>query len=172
MKHLMKIVLVAILSIASSTMAMAQKQDGNKKRLSREQLAEKMARNIAKKLALNDAQTQKCVDAYSRQQKEIWALGENKHPQNVQERLDRSEKILSIRKKYYKEYASFLYEEQVNRVYDIDRRQMKQMVDKNKKDAKSRRKNAQQEKAKAKKQRAKAQKERAKKNKKSQNYSD
>ena len=39
MKHLMKIVLVAILSIASSTMAMAQKQDGDKKRLSREQLA-------------------------------------------------------------------------------------------------------------------------------------
>ncbi|MDD5818094.1 MAG: hypothetical protein PUE05_06180 [bacterium] len=172
MKHLMKIVLVAILSIASSTMAMAQKQDGNKKRLSREQLAEKMARNIAKKLAFTDAQTQKFVDAYSRQQKEIWALGENKHPQNVQERLDRSEKILSIRKKYYKEYASFLSEEQVNRVYDIDRRQKKHVMEKNKKDAKSRRKNAQKEKAKAKKQRAKAQKERAKKNKKSQNYSD
>ena len=69
MKHLMKIVLVAILSIASSTMAMAQKQDGDKKRLSREQLAEKMARHIAKKLAFTDAQTQKFVDAYSRQQK-------------------------------------------------------------------------------------------------------
>lgn len=112
------------------------------------------------------------MDAYSRQQKEIWALGENKHPQNVQERFDRSEKILSIRKKYYKEYASFLSEEQVNRVYDIDRRQKKHVMEKNKKDSKSRRKNAQKEKAKAKKQRAKAQKERAKKDKKSKNYSD
>ena len=105
MKHLMKIVLVAILSIASSTMAMAQKQDGDKKRLSREQLAEKMARHIAKKLAFTDAQTQKFVDAYSRQQKEIWALGENKHPQNVQERLDRSEKILSIREYKLKQFS-------------------------------------------------------------------
>ena len=148
MKHLMKIVLVAILSIASSTMAMAQKQDGNKKRLSREQLAEKMARNIAKKLAFTDAQTQKFVDAYSRQQKEIWALGENKHPQNVQERLDRSEKILSIRKKYYKEYATFLSQEQVNRVYELEQRQMKQMLQRNKKQAKEQRKKAKKERAK------------------------
>ena len=144
----MKIVLVAILSIASSTMAMAQKQDGNKKRLSREQLAEKMARNIAKKLAFTDAQTQKFVDAYSRQQKEIWALGENKHPQNVQERLDRSEKILSIRKKYYKEYATFLSQEQVNRVYELEQRQMKQMLQRNKKQAKEQRKKAKKERAK------------------------
>lgn len=148
MKHLMKIVLVAILSIASTTMAMAQKQDGNKKRLSREQLAEKMARNIAKKLAFTDAQTQKFVDAYSRQQKEIWALGENKHPQNVQERLDRSEKILSIRKKYYKEYATFLSQEQVNRVYELEQRQMKQMLQRNKKQAKEQRKKAKKERAK------------------------
>ena len=144
----MKIVLVAILSIASTTMAMAQKQDGNKKRLSREQLAEKMARNIAKKLAFTDAQTQKFVDAYSRQQKEIWALGENKHPQNVQERLDRSEKILSIRKKYYKEYATFLSQEQVNRVYELEQRQMKQMLQRNKKQAKEQRKKAKKERAK------------------------
>ena len=144
----MKIVLVAILSIASSTMAMAQKQDGDKKRLSREQLAEKMARHIAKKLAFNDAQTQKFVDAYSRQQKEIWALGENKHPQNVQERLDRSEKILSIRKKYYKEYATFLSQEQVNRVYELEQRQMKQMLQRNKKQAKEQRKKAKKERAK------------------------
>ena len=148
MKHLMKIVLVAILSIASSTMAMAQKQDGDKKRLSREQLAEKMARNIAKKLAFTDEQTQKFVDAYSRQQKEIWALGENKHPQNVQERLDRSEKILSIRKKYYKEYATFLSQEQVNRVYELEQRQMKQMLQRNKKQAKEQRKKAKKERAK------------------------
>ena len=144
----MKIVLVAILSIASSTMAMAQKQDGDKKRLSREQLAEKMARNIAKKLAFTDAQTQKFVDAYSRQQKEIWALGENKHPQNVQERLDRREKILSIRKKYYKEYATFLSQEQVNRVYELEQRQMKQMLQRNKKQAKEQRKKAKKERAK------------------------
>ncbi len=144
----MKIVLVAILSIASTTMAMAQKQDGNKKRLSREQLAEKMAWNIAKKLAFTDAQTQKFVDAYSRQQKEIWALGENKHPQNVQERLDRSEKILSIRKKYYKEYATFLSQEQVNRVYELEQRQMKQMLQRNKKQAKEQRKKAKKERAK------------------------
>ena len=148
MKHLMKIVLVAILSIASSTMAMAQKQDGDKKRLSREQLAEKMARNIAKKLAFTDAQTQKFVDAYSRQQKEIWALGVNKHPQNVQERLDRSEKILSIRKKYYKEYDTFLSQEQVNRVYELEQRQMKQMLQRNKKQAKEQRKKAKKERAK------------------------
>ena len=148
MKHLMKIVLVAILSIASSTMAMAQKQDGDKKRLSREQLAEKMARNIAKKLAFTDAQTQKFVDAYSRQQKEIWALGENRSPKNVQERFDRREKILSIRKKYYKEYATFLSQEQVNRVYELEQRQMKQMLQRNKKQAKEQRKKAKKERAK------------------------
>ena len=144
----MKIVLVAILSIASTTMAMAQKQDGDKKRLSREQLAEKMERNIAKKLAFTDAQTQKFVDAYSRQQKEIWALGENRSPKNVQERFDRREKILSIRKKYYKEYATFLSQEQVNRVYELEQRQMKQMLQRNKKQAKEQRKKAKKERAK------------------------
>ena len=107
-----------------------------------------MARHIAKKLAFTDAQTQKFVDAYSRQQKEIWALGENKHPQNVQERFDRSEKILSIRKKYYKEYATFLSQEQVNRVYELEQRQMKQMLQRNKKQAKEQRKKAKKERAK------------------------
>ena len=83
-----------------------------------------------------------------RQKKEIWALGENKHPQNVQERLDRSEKILSIRKKYYKEYATFLSQEQVNRVYELEQRQMKQMLQRNKKQAKEQRKKAKKERAK------------------------
>ena len=169
MKHMMKIVLVAILSIASCTMAMAQKKDADKKRLSREQLAEKMANRIAHQLAFSESQTRKFVDAYSRQQKEIWALGENRDPKNVQERFDRSEKILSIRKKYYKEYATFLSQEQVNRVYELDQRQMKQMLQRNKKQAKEQRKKAQKERAKAKKERAKAQKERAKKCKKQQN---
>ena len=155
MKHLMKIVLVAILSIASCTMAMAQKQDADKKRLSREQLAEKMANRIAHQLAFSESQTQKFVDAYSRQQKEIWALGENREPKNVQERFDRSEKILSIRKKYYKEYATFLSQEQVNRVYELEQRQMKQMLQRNKKQAKEQRKKAKKERAKAKKERAK-----------------
>ena len=148
MKHLMKIVLVAILSIASCTMAMAQKQDADKKRLSREQLAEKMANRIAHQLAFSESQTQKFVDAYSRQQKEIWALGENRSPKNVQERFDRREKILSIRKKYYKEYATFLSQEQVNRVYELEQRQMKQMLQRNKKQAKEQRKKAKKERAK------------------------
>lgn len=148
MKHMMKIVLVAILSIASCTMAMAQKKDADKKRLSREQLAEKMANRIAHQLAFSESQTRKFVDAYSRQQKEIWTLGKNRDPKNVQERFERREKILSIRKKYYKEYATFLSQEQVNRVYELEQRQMKQMLQRNKKQAKEQRKKAKKERAK------------------------
>ena len=66
----------------------------------------------------------------------------------MQERLDRSEKILSIRKKYYKEYATFLSQEQVNRVYELEQRQMKQMLQRNKKQAKEQRKKAKKERAK------------------------
>ena len=74
MKQIVKLLMVAIFATATCTMAFAQNQ-GKKQRMSREQLAEVQARHIAKKLALNDELTNKFVEVFSQQQKEIWALG-------------------------------------------------------------------------------------------------
>ncbi len=50
-------------------------QDSEKKRPSREQLAELQARHIAGTLALDDATAKKFVDAYRDYQQEVWNSG-------------------------------------------------------------------------------------------------
>ena len=69
------------------------------------------------------------------QQQEIWALSPQELAKScersdaevdraIQERFERSEQILAIRKKYYKEYRRFLSPQQVERIYQLERRTM------------------------------------------------
>ena len=39
-----------------------------------------------------------------------------------------SEKILNIRQKYYKKYSQFLTQQQIQRVYEIERQMMKRFA--------------------------------------------
>lgn len=136
--------MVALMMIATCTVAFAQPQ-GKKQRMSREQLAEVQAHHIAEQLAFSDDVTAKFVSVFCQQQQEIWALAPRlgrmataTDEEQIQQRFDRSEKILAIRKKYYKEYSQFLTQAQIKRVYEIERQTMKRFAKKAKRQAQKR----------------------------------
>ena len=107
-------------------------------RLTRAQLSERQAKYIASELALDDETTARFINTYTQCQKEIWALGsrprrddnnnEEQIGQNIKKRFEMSEKILDIRQKYYKEYSKFLTQEQIQRVYKIEKNMMKRFA--------------------------------------------
>ena len=125
--------LTVIMAVFCGT-AYAQKSD--KQRMSREQLAEVQARHIAQQLAFDDETTAKFVDTYSRCQKEIWTLAplkkgvrgaaktDTETEAAIESRFERSQKLLDIRKKYYKEYSEFLTPKQIQRVYSLEKSMM------------------------------------------------
>ena len=144
MKQIVKSMMVALMMIATCTVAFAQPQ-GKKQRMSREQLAEVQAHHIAEQLAFSDDVTAKFVSVFCQQQQEIWALAPRlvrksatTDEEQIQQRFDRSEKILAIRKKYYKEYSQFLTQAQINKVYEIERQTMKRFAKKAKRQAQKR----------------------------------
>jgi len=144
MRQIVKSMMVALMVIATCTAAFAQSQ-GKKQCMSREQLAEVQARHIADQLALNDELTSKFISVFCQQQKEIWALGPRlgrksatTDEEQIQQRFDRSEKILAIRKKYYKEYSQFLTQAQIKRAYEIERQTMKRFSKKAKRQVQKR----------------------------------
>lgn len=143
MKHVIRTFLIAIMMIASCATVFAQQdtpqRPNQRQRLSREQLAEVQAKHIASELAFSDAVAEKFVKTYCDCQKEIWALGprqrpnkqgstEEKNEERIKQRFAKSEKILSIRKKYYKEYSKFLTQTQIEKVYEQERKMMKRLA--------------------------------------------
>lgn len=128
MKTILRTRLVAITVMMCATAAMAQANDG--KRLSREELAVNQAKYIAHELALDEATTNKYVETYCAYQKEVWALGPRKDL-NVEQRLERSQKVLDLRKKYLAIYRGFLTETQVDRAYRLEKKVLDRMRKKN-----------------------------------------
>ena len=130
-----------MMTVTTSVCAQAPNQ---KQRLSREQLAEKQAQYISQNLGLDEKTNAKFIETYTDYQKEVWALGP--HPrhkkgemktdaqteQEIKQRFEMSEKILNIRQKYYKKYSQFLTQNQIQRVYEIERQMMKRFAQKGK----------------------------------------
>lgn len=121
-------------------------QNSNRQRLTREELAEKQARYIANEMAMDDTVTERFVETYCRFQKEIWALGpragrtssrdtvsgtDTETEQEIKARFEHSQKILDIRRKYYKEYSGFLTQRQIKRVYELERQMMARLAKRN-----------------------------------------
>ena len=140
MKRIFSIAICAIMMAVCTTAVQAQDIQSKKQRMSREQLAEAQAKHIAYDLALNDATTQKFVKTFCDYQKEVWALGPKlKAPkkkaemtdaetdQAIKARMERSQKILDLREKYYKEYSKFLTPRQIQRVYELEKKSMKRL---------------------------------------------
>ena len=136
MKRIVSILMmVAMMTITTSVLAQTPNQ---KQRISREQLAEKQAQHIAHDLAFNEKTTTRFIETYTECQKEIWALGPRFHrtpesseaqsEQNIKRRFEMSEKILDIRQKYYKKYSQFLTQQQIQRVYEIEKNMMKRFA--------------------------------------------
>lgn len=124
MKQLFRIILIAIMIVASGATAVAQNNSGQ--RLSREELATKQAQYIAHELALDESTTNKYVETYCQYQREIWALGPRKRL-TTEQRFERSQKILDLRKKYYHIYSSFLSEQQIDRAYKLEKKLLDRM---------------------------------------------
>ena len=142
MKTIMKLWLVAALMLMGTATISAQNH--KRQRLTREELADKQARHIAQTMAFDEATTKQFVETYTACQKEIWALGprmkgarkqantqqqtEAEAKQDIALQFERSEKLLQIRQKYYAEYSKFLTQNQIKRVYVLERRMMKRLA--------------------------------------------
>lgn len=104
-------------------------------RNARRDLSEAKAKYIAQQLAFDSETTQRFVELYGKQQRELWALSQ-RNPRakaersdaeverEIKARFERSEQMLTIRKKYYGEYRRFLSPQQIERVYELDRQAM------------------------------------------------
>lgn len=120
--------LLVCLAMAVSATAQTPQQ-----RMSREQLAETQAKYIARELAFDDNLSSQFVTTYCECQKEVWALGPRSGKDcSMQERFDRSQKLLDIRQKYYRLYSRFLTDRQIENVYKLERRMMHRMQSKHK----------------------------------------
>lgn len=134
MKKYLKIILLTLVMISVCGEVSAQNR---KQRLTREQFSETQAKHIADALALNDRTSDRFIKTYMQQQREIWALGprlkrgkgnsEKDSEKTIQQRFERSQKLLNIREKYYKEYSKFLTQKQIQRMYEIERQTMRRL---------------------------------------------
>lgn len=141
MKNVCKIALMAIMMVTFSIAAQAKDNDGKKQRMTREQMAEAQAKHIANEIALDDATTQKFVEAFTAQQKEVWTLfPKNKDKKKktdmtdaeaekcIKDHFDQTQKILDIRKEYYQKYSKFLTQKQIMRVYEMEKKSMRNLA--------------------------------------------
>lgn len=136
MKTIKRIVMmVALLLTVVCTQAQDQRQ-----RLSREQMAETQAKHIASDLALSDAVYNRFVTTYVSYKKELWAIAprrdkkkqhggdtEEQAGENIRQRMERSQKMLDIRDKYYKEFSKFLTQKQIELMYEKERKIMQRL---------------------------------------------
>lgn len=142
MRRMIKALVIAVVMTACCATTYAQRMTrpyvDKEQRISREQLAEVQARHIAKELSFDDAVTAKFVKVYCDCQKEVWTLvprqrgsssgmTEQDNEKRIKERFVRSEKILNIRQKYYKEYSKFLTQSQIEKVYEYERKMMNRL---------------------------------------------
>lgn len=124
MKQLLQIIIIAIVVMASGMSAMAQANSSQ--RLSRKELAVKQAQYIARELAFDKSNTDKYVETFCQYRNEVWALGPRKNL-TTEQRLERSQQILDLRKKYNTIYRGFLTEQQLDRAYKLEKRLLNRM---------------------------------------------
>lgn len=139
MKNIVRIALCAIMMAMCTTAVMAQ-SNISQQHISREELAQRQAEYISRQLALEDAVSQQFVATYVDYQKEVWALGPRLHrdrqqqmtdaeaEQAIKQRMERSQKILDLREKYYGKYSQFLTPKQIERVYELERQAMQRLA--------------------------------------------
>ena len=128
----MRLTLLALLFLMSSVLY-AQQSQRESSLPSRQGLSQVQAAYIAKQLGFDEATTRRFVELYAKQQQEIWALSprdkatkgartDAEAERAIKDYFERSEQLLSIRKKYYQEFRNFLTPQQIERIYKLDRR--------------------------------------------------
>ncbi len=139
MKTLFRIIVIVIATAAFS-FPMTAGQNRVRKTVSHEQLIEKQAKQIAKRLDFSPEISEKFISTYKNCHKELRAVKpqQTKRSGNqiseacadsiIKARFDNSQKILDIRRKYYAEYCKFLRPTQIKRVYEIESRISKRLA--------------------------------------------
>ena len=133
----MRLTLLALLFLVSSALY-AQPSQRESSRPSRQGLSRVQAAYIAKQLGFDEATTRRFVELYAKQQQEIWALSprdkatkgaqtDAEAERAIKDYFERSEQLLSIRKKYYQEFRNFLTPQQIERIYKLDRRTIEEL---------------------------------------------
>ena len=133
----MRLTLLALLLCVSSALY-AQQSQRESSRPSRQGLSRVQAAYIAKQLGFDEATTRRFVELYAKQQQEIWALSprdkatkgartDAEAERAIKDYFERSEQLLSIRKKYYQEFRNFLTPQQIERIYKLDRRTIEEL---------------------------------------------
>lgn len=107
----------------------------------RKRIIHKAALQIAEQIKVNDTHKDLFIDTYQSYKKEMSEIlsnsrGEQKGENTISDEgaieakilsdFDKSEKILSLRKKYYKEFRKFLRPSQIQHMYDLEKDKMKQ----------------------------------------------
>ena len=140
---------ICLMMMASTCMAMVQQQqsangckpvDGQRQRPNMEQLTKMQASRISQALGLDDKTSQKFIDAFCKCRKEMAATRparqQKKRADMTDAEVDKAikadfaqgRKLLDIREKYYKAYSKFLSPKQIQRVYDMERQDMKRFA--------------------------------------------
>lgn len=143
-----KLFIAAVTLLGTLTLSAQPRQGGNEnpeeRQAKRENMTRMQALKIADELAFDEATTAKFTDVYLACQKEIWALGPAKNKAAMEDgvmteveaeaankaQFERSQKVLDIRVKYYKEYSKFLSQKQIYRVYKIEKKMRNDMANK------------------------------------------
>ena len=142
MRNLFRIISLVFLMMTTCTIAFAQGPnhgaDKKEQKISREKLAKKQAKFIANELSLSGEKEDKFVETYCEYQKEIWQLGPRNHKkknmneketeQSIKDDFEKSEKMLSIRHKYYKKYSKFLSQSQIAKVYELEKKMIQRFA--------------------------------------------
>ena len=143
MTNKMKYFCVACLMLVASTcMAMVQqpndgKKPGEGKRPNMEQFTKMQALRISQSLGLDDKTSQKFIETFcscrkemsatrpARPQKKKVEMTDAEVDQWIKANFKQSRKLLDIREKYYAAYSKFLSPKQIQRVYEMERQDMK-----------------------------------------------
>lgn len=109
------------------------------KKPSREELTRRQALYLAQELELDKALGEKLLDTYSQHQQELWALApERSKPENelksdqevgaeLQAAQERQQRLLDLKKKYYKRYSEFLSQKQIRKLYQLERKMQQRL---------------------------------------------
>ncbi|MCM1070761.1 MAG: hypothetical protein NC210_00035 [[Clostridium] fimetarium] len=103
-------------------------------------MAQKQATRIADELEFADETRDRFIATFVNCQQEMWSLRPGRTDRKreqamtdaqtdslIRARFDHSQRTLDTRRKYYDEYRKFLTPKQISRVYEIERKIMKQL---------------------------------------------
>ena len=145
MKKILKTLALATLALALCTNIYAQEQKPapKKPKMTPEQMATIQAKDIAMNLGFDDATTEKFVKTFCDYRAEIRTANKAKKEaapkisrkdmteQQVEEQIKMqfttSRKIVDIREKYYGEFRKYLNPRQIQRVYELEKKQTEKM---------------------------------------------